>query len=238
MTRSVFYGVSAFVGSITGPTSCTFWADDPGKIGFAATQYPFNLANNPESVRRGGSALAVEVDDFAGYGTGGLTTIGPMFPGGTMMGLCYVEDSRCGVLGAYDPRLPTATPGQPYEWCTVHYYDTAGGHPPELVGRRFHGFHANIRQTNGNLALVSLWARGTSATKPPMGTWWIDLGAYGHPPGLAIGNFGLIGIGTAQQTGALFLDIRASNSGGIAFDLPKAPKLLGGVLVRKVSRDR
>jgi hypothetical protein len=235
MTRSVFYGVSAFVGSIVDATTCTFWADDPARIGFTAPQFRFNLANNPEAVRRGTiQPNQVEVDDFAGYGTGGMTTIGPMFPGGTMMGVCYVEDTHCAALGQYDPR--SSAPGQPYEWCTVIYYDANNGDPPALVGRRFYGFHAQIQKLVGSVALVSLWARGTSRTKPPLGTWWIDLATYAHPATTAISTF--TQISAAQQAGPLFLDARAGTGGVIPFDVRKAPQNLGGIIVPRGRRVR
>jgi hypothetical protein len=237
MTRSVFYGVSAFVGSIVDATTCTFWADDPGRIGFNAQQFQFNLANNPEAVRRGTiQASQVEVDDYEGYGTRGMTSIGPMFTGGAMMGLCYVEDSHCAVLGQWDPRQPGSGPGQPYEWCTVIYYDTNGGDPAALVGRRFYGFYAQMQKLVGTYALVSLWARGTSGTKPAMGTWWIDLATYGHPAAPAISTYTQI---TAPgQSGALFLDARAGHGGVVPFDKPKTPKSQGGVVPRNARRAR
>jgi hypothetical protein len=224
MTRSVFYGVSAFVGSIKSKTSCAFWPDDPNNLGFDPNKlFAVDLSKNPEAVRAGVlQAAQVEVDDFAGYHTGGLTTIGPVFPGGATVGLCYVEESRCVGLGTYDPR--NGGPGQPYEWSTLVEYDGA------LAGRRFHGFHAQIRSKvpNTSVAIVSLWARGTSGTKPPMGTWPIDLATLAHP--IAAG-FTQIGVAQGNpQVGALFLELSAGTGGVIAFDDPKTPRSIGGVL--------
>ena len=224
MTRSVFYGVGAFVGSITGPTTCAFWPDDPNRLGWDANQLvPVDLAKNPEAVRRGAiQAGDVQVDDFTKMG--GMTSIGPVFPGGATLGLCYLEESRCAALGANDPR--TTGPGRPYEWCTVVYHDGL------MAGRRFHGFHATIIRNQGNLALVSLWARGTSlvANQPPRGTYWIDFDAFAHP---VEPNLTAIGVGVAAlKTGALFLDHRASSGGGgvIPFDDPKSPRWFGGAV--------
>jgi hypothetical protein len=150
-----------------------------------------------------------------------------MFAGGTTVGLCYVEESRCGGLGKYDPRNPQPGCGQPYEWCTVCYYDDASA----FAGRRFHGFYAEIHKSWGNIALVSVWARGTSGSgKGPMGTWTIDLSADAYP--IAPG-FTQIGVGAGvPKTGALFLEWRAYGGSVIPMDTPKTPKSVGGAVVR------
>src|SRR6478609_2850902 len=94
MTRSVFYGFPAFVGSITGPTTCSFWTDDPAQIGWNSPQVTVDLSKNPEAVRRGAITEAqVQADDHALLGTGGMTRIGPMFPGGAMIGAVYLEQA-------------------------------------------------------------------------------------------------------------------------------------------------
>jgi hypothetical protein len=236
MARSVFYGVSAFVGSITGPTTCSFWPDDPARIGWGSPQFQVDLSMNPEAVRRGLITPAdVWVDDHAAYKTGGLTTIGPMFPGGATVGLCYVEESRCAALGAFDPRSVGTTGGQPYEWCTVVYHDDVGT-PAALAGRRFHGFHAEIHKSFGTVAIVSVWARGTSATKGPMGTWTLDLAVHAHP---VAAGFTQIGVAQGQpKTGAVFLEVMAGGGGVIPFDNPKNPRNVGGVLAPRGHRDR
>src|SRR3569623_592670 len=110
MSRSVFYGFGAFVGSITGPTTCSFWPDDPAQIGWTSPQVKVDLSQNPEAVRRGLIAEdAVQADDHASWGTGGLTKIGPMFPGGAMIGAVYLQD-------AYMRTSGLAPPGtRPYE---------------------------------------------------------------------------------------------------------------------------
>jgi hypothetical protein len=236
MTRSVFYGVSAFVGSISGPTTCSFWPDDPVKLAWAPGQlFPFDLSKNPEAVRQGLiSAADIQVDDHAAYKTGGLTTIGPMFPGGATVGLCYVEDSHCTKLGQFDPRSST-TAGNPYEWCTVVYHDDQGT-PASLAGRRFHGFHGEIHKSWGNTAIVSVWARGTSSMKGPMGTWTIDMNDHAHP---VAAGFTQIGVAQGQpKKGALFLEVRAGGGGVIPFDNPKNPRNIGGVLAPRGHRDR
>lgn len=217
MARSVFYGVGAFVGSITGPTTCAFWPDDPVKLKWdPKLLVQVDLANNPESCRQGKIAPGqVEVDDFAGYGTGGLTRIGPMYPGGAVLGTVYLEDSRCGALGANDPRkAPNA-----YEWATVVYYDGP------LAGRRFHGFNGTVHKATGNLALVSLAPRSAGAGSAPSGTYWLDFAAHVHPADPALPSI----TPTPGAVGAVYIDVRAGGGGGIGFDPPKNPRYLGGV---------
>jgi len=220
MSRSVFYGFPAFVGSFTGPTTCTFWTDDPAQIGWTSPQVPVDLSKNPDAVRRGAIAEPdVQADDHASLGTGGMTKIGPMFPGGTMIGAVYLQES-------YMPSKGLAPPGpRPYEWCTIQYY---ASEPAPLTSRRFHGFHAQILSVTSGISMVSVWARGTSSIpgQAPMGTWPIDLNRWAHPVGP-----GVTQIATPGQAGALFLDALAGAAGVIQFDWPKIPKAYGGVFV-------
>jgi hypothetical protein len=231
MARSIFYGVGAFVGSITGPTSCAFWPDDPNKLKWDPAQLvKVDLSKNPEAVRQGLAPGAVEVDDFAGYNTGGLTRIGPIFPGGITMGTLYLEDSKCAGLGANDPRKLARA----YEWATVVYYDG------QMAGRRFHGFHGNVVNASGNMGLVSLFPRGMSAVagQAPFGTFWLDFPTLTHPV-----EPGLTGITPVKgQQGAVFIDTKASGGGGgggvSPFDNPKSPKWAGGTVEPRGHRVR
>ena len=44
----------------------------------------------------------------------------------------------------------------------------------EQQNRRFHGFQANLLQTQNHLSLVQLWHPGTGAgAAQPAGTWWL-----------------------------------------------------------------
>lgn len=222
MSRSVFYGFGAFVGSITGPTACSFWTDDPAVIGFTAPQIPVDLAKNPEAVRRGVITEAdVQADDHASVGTGGQTKLGPMFPGGAMIGAVYLQES-------YMTSKGLAPPGpRPYEWCTIQYY---ASEPAPLTNRRFYGFHAQILSVTAGISMVSLWARGMSSIpgQAPMGTWPIDLARWAPPLGP-----GITQISAPGQAGSLFLDAQAGGAGLIQFDWPKMPKILGGIVVKR-----
>ncbi|HSN29182.1 MAG TPA: hypothetical protein VLT45_22995 [Kofleriaceae bacterium] len=221
MARSVFYGVGAFVGSITGPTTCAFWPDDPVKLKWdPKLLVQVDLAKNPEACRQGKIKESdIEVDDFAGYGTDGMTRVGPLFPGGATMGIVYIEDSRCAACGASDPRKNP----RPHEWMTVVYHDGA------LTGRRFYGFYGEVKDVKpaNSMALISLWPRGTSGVvgQTPFGTYWLDTGVHLHPHDPTLPMVPI----TVGQKGGVFVDSRASGGGVIKFDPPKVPSWVGGV---------
>ena len=222
MTRSVFYGFGAFVGSITGPTSCGWWPDDPASLGWAAgALLPIDLSKNPQAVRDGKiTAAEVKVDDYAGYGTGGLTKIGPMWPGGVMNGACYVEQSYYDALAVKPPRVPPGTPCRDYELTTARYCNPSG------QSRRFFGVHAQIRDARGDVALVAVWQPGLSLASDPIGLFWLQLAGAADPVANGLSQ---VGIGAANE-GALFVD--AATKKHIGFDPPKTPKWLGGASER------
>src|ERR1700733_166461 len=201
MTRTVFYGFGAFVGTISGPTTCGWWPDDPAKLGFAAgALIPIDLGKNPQAVRTNAIKPAdIQADDYAGYTFGGLTKIGPMFPGGVMTGACWVESTYWASLAAkgMQPAFGDAQ-CRPYELTSVLYWQGA------LAGRRFNGVHAVIHSVQGALANVSIWQPGSSLIpgQPPLSTSWLDLAAVAHP---IEKGFTEIGVATGNPTsGALF----------------------------------
>jgi hypothetical protein len=190
MTRTVFFGFGAYVGAITGLSTCRFWDDDPRLVGWAATaQVPVDLARNPSAVRAGTLAIDdIQVDDHRV--DGGLTTIGQ----------CWLSEQYYASLANRPPRHPASAPADAhdYELTSMLYWDGP------LGGRRFYGFHARIAQTAGTVALVEIWAGGTGKItgRAPAGAWWLDLAQVAHPvePGVTE-----IAVG-ATQLGALFLD--------------------------------
>ena len=230
MTRSVFYGFGAFVGSITGPTQCGWWPDDPAVLAWDPTrQIAVDLAKNPEAARRGIIATnEIQADDYSGYAHGGLTQIGPMWPGGRMTGACYLESAYYNGLANKPNRIPPGFQGRAYELTTVLYW--AGG----LAGRRFIGVHAAIKNKQGARALVDIWEPGTSqiANKPAFGTYWIDFGAHVHP---IEPDFTEIGVGpTDPQIGAAFVDATVLRA--VSLRVPKVPPYLGAFLLKTARR--
>ena len=224
MTRSVFYGFGAFVGSITGPTTCGWWPDDPAVLNWdPARQITVDLGKNPEAARRGLIAWTdLQADDYSGYSSGGQTQIGPMWPGGRMTGACYLASTFWNSLGANKPaRVPTGFQGYDYELTTVLYSQGENG------DRRFIGIHAEIRSTQGTRALLALWQPGTSriAGKLPFGTFWIDLATSVDAAATQIS--------ASQTAGAAFIDSQVLAATGMMG--PKIPYFLGGYLLGRRS---
>lgn len=223
MTRSVFYGFGAFVGSLTGRTSCGFWPDFPDLFSWdQAKLVPVDLGKNPEAARRGLIKVdEIQADDFSGYCQSGLTQIGPMYPSGKMVGLVGLEEDYWNKLGASKPPIPTGT-GFEYEYKAVVYWDGP------LAGRRFVGLHAEVVSIakGTDTAAVAIWTPGTGQTKSkPFGTFWIDFGKDVHPvePGFTTIE---LSRGTGQL-GALFVDSIWHRAA--LLPPPKAPHAAGGV---------
>lgn len=204
MTRIVFHAYSAYVGSITNRTSCSFWTDDPASPAInwdPAQQTSVDLSHSPRNARVFGH---VDIDDH--MIDGGLTTIGPLFPGGAMIGAAWLSDdfidNRC---KSARPRLPGHC--HPYELRAILYMDD-----PTFGNRRFQGFHAKILGSQphgaGLLTNVQLWVAGTGRGGTPVGSWWLDLDAVAHP---IAGDATQVGPKAAPE-GALFLDMSMRNA--------------------------
>ncbi len=204
MSRTTFFGFGAYVGSLQGLTRCAWWDDDPvGVYNFAqAALVPVDLAKNLSAARTGTISYAdVQCDDHRQ--DGGLTTIGPMFPTGAVIGMCWLTEPYYMTLANRPPRQPASAPNDAYDY-EVTSYQYAGG---EQGDRRFYGFHAKIVAVNGALSSVEIWDAGTGKIpgRAPAGTWWLDLAAVALP---ATG-----GTTTALNTpGALFLDAATAKS--------------------------
>jgi hypothetical protein len=229
MTRSVFYGFNAYIGSIKGATSCAWWPADPASHGYnPALLIDVDLARCPQGVRNGTIALALmQLDDFQGWGGNGQTRIGPMFPGGTMNGTCWLETGFYNGLPNKPPRLPAGAQCHDYELCNL--LDWKG----TTTIARYQGCYAEILAVAGGLAQTSVWLPGTSRIpgQPPIGTYWLDLG-HGFDP---IGAYTKIGIGPNDpKSGALFV----AYGGVIPLSPPKHPVTLGGAVPRRHHVDR
>jgi hypothetical protein len=177
MTKVTFHGLPAWVGAIHGPTTCDWWTSDPAQLKWdRSLLHPIDLAMTPSAAAASRIPVAqIDVDDAAS--AGGRTTIGPLFPGGAMMGAIWVSDGYLARLGGkLAVAVPAGVPGHDYEWRLVQYFDGEHGN------RRFYGFHANVLQVQHQLSLVEVWNPGTGTTGvKPAGTWWIDLGADADP---------------------------------------------------------
>lgn len=202
MSKVTFYGLPAWVGAIHGPTECEWWEHDPGQ-----RQWDRSLLHRVDLAKTVSAALAgkipvsqVEVDDHATQG--GRTTIGPRFPGGTMIGAIWVSES-------YLAANRLTAPG--HEFQLVQYFDG------EQQNRRFYGFQASVLQTQNHLSLVQLWHPGTGAANAkPAGTWWLDLGTSADPNASPPG---------AGQPAPLYLDAQAASQ--LVMTDPKIPEGIG-----------
>jgi hypothetical protein len=204
MSKVTFHGLPAWVGAIHGPTVCEWWDHDPGQRQWDHSQlHRVDLAKTPSAALAGQIPVSqVEVDDHATKG--GRTTIGPLFPGGTMIGALWVSES-------YLAANQLTAPG--HEFQLIQYFDG------EQQNRRFYGFQGSVLQTQAHLSLVQLWHPGTgtgAGTAPPAGTWWLDLGAHADPSTPAPG---------AGQPAPIYLDSRAASQ--LVTTDPKLPPYVG-----------
>ncbi|HUJ58726.1 MAG TPA: hypothetical protein VLX92_09545 [Kofleriaceae bacterium] len=216
----MFYGFGAVVGNIIGPTVCKFWPDNPASYNWDPSfLVQVELSLTPQAARNGTiNPAAIQVDDFSGWGTGGMTRIGPMFPGGTTTGACWLESGYYNKLPNPPPRVPSGVMAQPYELCTM--IDWA-----QQNGRRFYGVFAEIKAVQGNLGLIAMWNPGTSLipNQQPAGTWWVDVAQVSDP---ISGGLTTIGLAPGQpKLGALFID--AATFAQHALHGPKLPPWAG-----------
>lgn len=219
MSRTTFYGFGAYVGSLRGLSECLWWDDDP-VLTYKFSQsalVPVDLSMNLSAARAGKIGWAdIQVDDHRQ--DGGLTTIGPMFPTGAMMGACWLTEQYWEKLPNKPPRQPASAPDDAYDYelTSYQYYDGEQG------DRRFYGFHAQIAQVKGTLSQVEIWEGGTGKirNRGPQGVWWLDLAAVALPPGPDASQ-----ISKQGETGALFLEAKAARS--LALRGPKKPADLG-----------
>jgi hypothetical protein len=153
----------------------------------------------------------IEIDDH--FTDGGLTTVGPRWPGGNPIGAAWLASRICDRLKPTPTRVRAG--GHEYEYTSYQYFEG------EQHDRRFYGFHARIIDTQGSVTRVELWNRGTSISDPqhPASAWWFDLNAVADPNHTVINPIGKV------LEGALFLD--AHTVGLIQVSDPKIPPYKG-----------
>jgi hypothetical protein len=208
MSKVTLYGLPAWVGAVHGPTICDWWSADPAQLNWDRSQlHTVDLSKTPSAAQAGHIKVSeIEVDDHTR--SGGRTTIGPLWPGGTSIGACWVSDHY---FAKATTGMAAGANQHNYEHTTIHYFDG------EQNNRRFHGFHANVLQTHGPLSLVEIWNPGAGARPAkPAGSWWLDLAADADPntPPPAPG-----------KPGPLYLD--AAKVSNIALFGPKLPPFTG-----------
>jgi hypothetical protein len=213
MSKVTFHGLPAWIGAVHSPTICEWWDRDPSQVNWdRSLLYTVNLSMTPSAAIAGHIEVSqIEVDDNTG--SGGRTTIGPLWPSGTSIGACWLSDRYLDRLGdRARPVAPSGSHGHKHELMTIQYFEG------EQQNRRFYGFQANLLQVQGHLSLVEIWNPGTgSGTAKPAGTWWLDLKADADPNTPPL---------TPSKPAALFLD--ASTVRNLTMFEPKLPPYKGG----------
>jgi hypothetical protein len=211
MSKVTFHGLPAWIGAIHSPTICDWWNRDPSQVNWDRDlMYTVNLSMTPAAAIAGRIKVSqIEVDDNTG--SGGRTTIGPLWPSGTSIGACWLSDNYLARLGPKAPAIPIGGNGHDYEYMTTQYFEG------EQQNRRFYGFQANLLQVQGHLSLVEIWNPGTGAgTAKPAGTWWLDLKADADPDTPPL---------TLNKPAALFLDTNTVRN--LKVFEPKFPTFVG-----------
>jgi hypothetical protein len=202
----VMTGVPAFVSVVQGPTRVRFHVD-PNDFN-PANVIDVDLAKNPAVIPPAQWATDVDVDYQT---TGGFTTIGPRFHGGSHVGAAYLSER---LVTQFKPVLATwpPAPDELYQYQAVLRSDNG-------VITRYHGFKVRVMSPGtGTLAHLGFIRVGTSA--PSLGADWIDLAdpAISDP---AANGFTTITTSSARGTeGALFL-----TSGAMAAMAKPGPKI-------------
>lgn len=194
MTKTVFHAFSAFVGSVTGRTTCSFWTDDPASSAInwdPSKMVSVDLSKTPSAARAKQITWAdVQVDDYPM--SGGLTTIGPLFPGGQTIGAVWLSETYMKKIGLATTRKPAHA--HDHELRSIVYDGD-----PKYGDRRFQGFHAKVvgapaTAAGQQLTRLQIWNAGAGKAGGHSGTWWLDLddiadvaesdvGAKGAPEG-------------------------------------------------------
>ena len=211
MSKVTFYGLPAWVGAIHGSTVCEWWDHDPAQLSWdRSLLHRVDLSKTASAALTGRIPVAeVEVDDHTSHG--GRTTIGPRWPGGAMVGACWVSEGYLARNNLVPPGARPGPGGHGHEFTVVQYFDGEQGN------RRFYGFQANLLQQQNKLSLVQLWHPGTGAgPSNPAGTFWLDLGADADPTASSL---------SPNQPAPLYLD--AKTAGNLAMFEPKIPPYSG-----------
>lgn len=198
-TKHIFHAFSAYVGQLTGQTTCKFWPDDPSCFGWDITRaFAVDLSKTPSAARAGKIKWEeVEVDDHSI--NAGLTTIGPLFPGGEVIGGVWLHEQHMKKLG-----LDTSNqPQHAYDYelrCVLYDCD------PHFGDRRFQGFHARLvgspaQAGSQQVHRLQVWDAGHAKAKGQAPMWWVDMADAAHPTESTVGSK------TAPLEGSLYLDV-------------------------------
>jgi len=216
MTKIVFHCFSAYVGSVTGRTTCAFWPDDPNNLNWDPKKLvKVDLAATPSAARAGKIKWSdVQCDDHTI--NGGLTTIGALFPSNHVIGACWLSEDYMKTVG-----LTTASKPQhahDHELRAI-FYDK----DPSFGDRRFQGFHARVLGSapaaGQALTRAQIWSAGMGKAGGFSGVWWIDLADISDQTESDVGAKGAL-------EGSLYIDTDKKQSytaaGGGGLKIPPA----------------
>ena len=173
MTKKiVLHAFSAYVGSIRGATTVRFWTEDPGdgSVNWQRGQLiELDLSRNTTAAKNGQITWdQVDVDDFTL--DGGLTTLGPRYPGGSMIGAVWLTESFMGRKGIQVARKPQHA--HDHELRALLHIDASN----KFAGR-YQGFHAKVINTHGKLTEVQIWNAGQGKLGGQSARFGLDLAA-------------------------------------------------------------
>jgi hypothetical protein len=200
-TQHIFHAFSAFVGQLTGRTTCLFWPGDPSEkqIDWDLDKaFAVDLSKTPSAARAKKIKWEdVEVDDHSI--NGGLTTIGPLFPGGTLIGGVWLHDQYMKKIGLATSSKPQHAHDHELR-CVVYNGDKKFG------DRRFQGFHARVvgapaKAGSQQVRRLQVWDAGHAKAKGEAAMWWVDMEDASDT------NESTVGSKSAPLEGSLYLDV-------------------------------
>lgn len=191
MTKIVFHCFSAYVGTVTGRTTCAFWPDDPNNLGWnPAKLVKVDLSATPSAARAGTIKWSdVQCDDHTI--NGGFTTIGALYPSNNVIGACWLSEDYMKAVGLATGQKPQHA--HDHELRAILY-----DKDPTFHDRRFQGFHAKnlgaATAAGRPLTRVQIWNAGVGRANGHSSAVWLDLddvsdhtesdvGAKGAPEG-------------------------------------------------------
>ena len=144
--RDVFIGTAAYLGRITGESTCSFWPTDPRDLNWdPAKLVDVDLALTNAAAAQSQYAGPIHCEAIK-------TTLGPRWPRGPQfVGRVYLHEAYHASLaaGIRPPNPPDGVSARDYEYWLIVYRGKSGD-PRE--GRRYLGVHAEVITRNGTRA--------------------------------------------------------------------------------------
>jgi hypothetical protein len=163
MSDLLFVELGAVVTEVLGPSECAFELFcDPQPPTYAVDRrVKADFSRSLDSVLATGSPADAQYDQFVGPlgakgQVNGSPPLGPSWPGAAYEGIVRIRAD----LVSGSPQLAAAVaalPGHPYEYQVVASIDDQ-----TKAVRRYHGYHAEVLRTEGNLLVLRVAHAGSS----------------------------------------------------------------------------